>query len=113
MPDVDQGQSFNVARAGLPDIEPEASVFWKPLQRLFANGNPIDPVTILYYDLGEKGRLPFAAIGKTRGNRLILWPPSDARRPGEFASGDTFAMHHVTLELSSGETHFTNYATAG
>jgi hypothetical protein len=112
MPDVDQEQSFEIARAGLPDIEPQVSVVWKPLQRLFGDGNPIDPVTILYYDLREKGRLPFAAIGKTRGNRLILWPPSDARQPGEFASGEAFAMHHITLEFSSGETHFTKYATA-
>jgi hypothetical protein len=51
------------------------SVFWKPLYRLFDDGNPIDPVTILLYDLGPEKRLPFAALAKTRGNRLVLWPP--------------------------------------
>jgi hypothetical protein len=112
MSDPDQSNPFIVARAGLPDIDPRVSVVWKPLQRLFGDGNPIDPVTVLYYDLGNKRRLSFAAIGKTRGNRIILWPPSDASHPGTFASGDTFSIHHVTLELSSGETHFTRFSSA-
>jgi len=57
--------------------------------------------------MGDGKRLPFAAIGKTQGNRLILWPPSDACVPGEFADGDTFAVHHLTLEISNDKTHFT------
>lgn len=106
---MEQSETFEQARAGLPDVPPEMSVYWKPLYRLFDDGNPIDPVTILLYDLGAEKRLPFAALAKTRGNRLILWPPSDSREPHEFADGDAAPIHHVTLELSSGETHFTRF----
>lgn len=104
-----QGETFEEARAGLPDISQELSVYWKPLYRLFDEGNPIDPVTILLYDLGPDRRLPFAALAKTRGNRLILWPPSHAHEAHEFAKGDAVPIHHVTLELSNGETHFTRF----
>lgn len=113
MPDVEENQSFEVARAGLPDISQEMSVYWKPLYRLFDDGNPIDPVTILLYDLGAERRLPFAALAKTRGNRLILWPPTHAQEAHEFAKGDAIPLHHVTLELSNGETHFTRFGANG
>jgi hypothetical protein len=111
MPDMDQTESFEQARAGLPDISPDLSVYWKPLHRLFVpkDGTPLPPVTILLYDLGNENRLPFAAIAKTRKNRLILWPPSHAHKPHEFAEGDAFPIHHVTLELSNGKTHFTRF----
>lgn len=107
MPDVSETESFDEARAGLPDVSPEVSVFWKPLRRLFEDGSPIGPVTVLFYDVANGRHLPFAAVAKTRGNRLILWPPWDALEPGEFADGNTFPVHHVTLELANGETHFT------
>jgi hypothetical protein len=110
---MDQTGSFEEARAGLADVSPDVSVIWKPLHRLLQDGNPIDPVTILFYDIGDDRRLPFAAVAKTRGNRLVLWPPSDAREPGEFADGDTFPVHHATLELSNGETHFTRFDANG
>jgi len=113
MSDMDQTGSLEQARAGLPDVSPDASVFWKPLQRLFQDGNPIDPVTILFYDMGDGRRLPFVAIARTPGNRIILWPPSDALEPGEFADGHTFPVHHATLELPNGETHFTRFDPNG
>ena len=109
MPELDQTESFEEARAGLPDVSPDVSVPWKPLRRLFEDGNPIDPVTVLFYDMGDGRRLPFACIAKTGRDRLILWPPSNALEPGEFADGHTFAVHHATLELSNGETHFTRF----
>ena len=109
MSDVDQPGSGEVARAGEPNVAPDVSVFWKPLERLFRDGNPVDPVTVLLYDMGDGKRLPFAAIAKTRNNRLILWPPSSAAEPGEFADGHPFPVHHVTLELANGETHFTRF----
>lgn len=112
MGSANQSQTFEEARAGLLDICPFSSVIWKPLHRLLGDGNPIDPVTILYFDLGPKRRLPFAAISKTRGNRLVLWPPSDARQTGDFATGDRFAVHHITLELANGQTHFTRFDEA-
>jgi len=110
---MDHRKTAEQARAGLPDVSPNVSVFWKPLHRLFQDGNPIDPVTMLYYDLGPEKRLPFAAISKTKGNRLILWPPTDALEQGDFADGSTFAVHHVTLELSNNTTHFTRFDTTG
>ena len=57
MPDVSQTESFDEARARLPDVSPDVSVFWKPLRLLFQDGNPIDPVTVFFYDIGN-GRLP-------------------------------------------------------
>ncbi len=113
MSDVSQTESFDEARAGLPDVSPEVSVFWKPLRRLFEDGSPIGPVTVLFYDVGNGRSLPFASIAKTKGNRLVLWPPSDALQVGEFADGLTFAIHHVTLELANGETHFTCFEADG
>ncbi len=113
MPDMDQTESFEEARAGLPDVSPNVSVFWKPLRHLFEDGNPIDPVTVLFYDVGNGRHLPFAAVAKTRGNRLILWPPSDALQVGEFADGHSFPVHHVTLELPNGATHFTRFDANG
>ena len=113
MPEMDKTESFEEARAGLPNVSPDVSVFWKPLRRLFEDGSPTDPVTVLYYEVGNARRLPFATVTKTRGNRLILWPPSDALEPGEFADGSTFPIHHATLELSNGETHFTRFDADG
>jgi len=113
MDDMDQPKSFDEARAGLPDVSPQESVFWKPLRRLFEDGNPVDPVTVLFYDVGNARQLPFAAVGKTRGDRLILWPPWDALEPGVFEDGRTFPIHHATLELSNGETHFTRFDADG
>lgn len=113
MAGLNQPDEFAQARAEGPMLSPEVSVFWKPLRRMLEDGNPIDPVTILFYDVGDKRYLPFAAVSRTRGNRLILWPPSDARELGEFADGGAFPVHHVTLELSNGETHFTRYADDG
>lgn len=114
---MDPAESFEQARAGLPDVSPDVSVFWKPLQLLLQGGKkggkPIDPVTVLLYDMGDGRRLPFAAIGKTRRNLLILWPPSNALQPGEFADGNTFPIHHVTLVLRNGETHFTRFDEIG
>src|SRR3990172_6070693 len=109
MSDVEQPGSFEEDRAGLPDVSPDESVFWKPLHRLFHDGSPIDPVTVLSYQVGEGKCLPFAAITRTRGNRLVLWPPSDCLEPGEFTDGHTFPIHHATLELRNGETHFTRF----
>jgi hypothetical protein len=109
MSKIDQHQSFDDARAGLPDVSPDESVIWKPLHRLLAEGNPIDPVTVLCCEMGDGKRLPFATIAMTGGNRLLLWPPSDARSPGEFADGETFPIHHITLELSNSRTHFTRF----
>lgn len=106
-------QTFEQARAGLPDVCPYTSVLWKPLHRLLIDGKPIDPVTILYFDFGPDRRLPFAAISKTSGNRLILWPPSDAREPGDFATGERFAIHHVTLELANRKSHLTRFDEQG
>lgn len=62
---------------------------------------------MLFCDIGGGRRLPFAALARTKGNRLILWPPVNALEPVEFADGHTFPIHHATLELSNGETHFT------
>lgn len=113
MPDVGQTESFDEARAGLPNVSPDVSVFWKPLRRLFEDGRPIDPVTVLFYDVGDGRPLPFASIAKTRGDRLILWPPWDALQVNEFADGRTFPIHHVTLELANGKTHFTCFEADG
>ncbi len=113
MPDMDQTESFEEARAGLPDVSPNVSVFWKPLRRLFEDGSPIDSTTVLFYGVVNGRSLPFASIAKTKGNRLVLWPPSDALEPGEFADGSTFPIHHATLELSNGETHFTRFDADG
>lgn len=110
---MDQAESFEQARAGLPDVSPDVSVFWKPLQLLLQDGKPIDPVTVLFYNIGDGRRLPFAAIAKTRRNLLILWPPWNALEPGEFADGNTFPVHHVTLVLPNGETHFTRFDAIG
>ena len=110
---MDQAESFEQARAGLPDVSPNLSVLWKPLQLLLQDGNPIDPVTVLLYNIGDGRRLPFAAIAKTRRDLLILWPPSNALQPGEFADGNTFPVHHVTLVLQKGETHFTRFDAIG
>ena len=38
MPDVSQTESFDEARARLPDVSPDVSVFWKPLRLLFQDG---------------------------------------------------------------------------
>jgi hypothetical protein len=105
--------SFEQARAGLPDISPDVSVIWKPLQRLFQDGNPIEPVTILYYNIDDVKYLPFAAIAKTKGKRLILWPPWDTHGHSEFADGHTFRIDHATLELQSGKTHLTCFDANG
>ncbi len=92
-----------------PVVSPEVSVIWKPLQRLFADGSPASSVAILYFDVGSGRRLPFAAITRTRRNRLVLWPPSDARRAWRFQDGSDFHVHHVTLELDNGTTHLTHF----
>ncbi len=113
MPDMDHPESFEQVPTGLPPVSPDMSVFWKPLRLLLQNGNPIDPVTILYYTMGDNRRLPFAAITKTRRNLLILWPPCDALEPGEFMDGHTFPIHHATLELSTSQTHFTRFEANG
>jgi hypothetical protein len=113
MSDADRTESSEQERAGLPDVSPHVSVFSRPLQRLFQNGNPIDAVKVLFYNIGDGRHLPFAAISKTRGNRLVLWPPSDALEPGEFADGHTFAVDHATLELVNGKTHFTRFDENG
>lgn len=113
MPDADQAGSFQEARRGLPDVSADVSVFWKPLRRLIQDGNPVDPVTVLFYDMRDGKKMPFLSIAKTRGNRLIVWPPSDALEQGEFADGCAFAVDHATLELSSGETHFTRFDATG
>lgn len=113
MPDVSQTESLDEARARPPDVSPNVSVSWKPLRLLFQDGNPIDPVTVLFYDIGNGRHLPYASIAKTRGDRLILWLPSDALQVGEFADGRTFPIHHATLELANGETHFTCFEADG
>jgi len=107
MADTDKAQPQGQSRPGHSDVPPERSIYCKPLDGLFRYGKPVDPVTILSYDLGNGQRRAFAALAKSRGNRLILWPPSDAREAWEFANGDVGAVHHVTLELSNGKTHFT------
>jgi hypothetical protein len=109
MSEIYQNQSFDDARAGLPDVSPNESVIWKPLHRLLEEGNPVDPVTVLCFDMGDGKRLPFATIAMTGGNRLVLWPPADAREPGKFADGEAFPVHHITLELSNKRTHFTRF----
>jgi hypothetical protein len=113
MPDTDQTDSFDDARAGLPDVSPDVSVFWKPLRLLLQEGKPVGPVTVLFHDAGDGRLLPVVSIAKTTGDRLILWPPSDALQVGEFADGRTFPIHHVTLELASGATHFTQFEADG
>lgn len=115
MHDEDQPESFDHARAGLPDVAPDASVIWKPLRRLlqYDDGSPIDPVTVLSYKIGDGTHLPFASVARTRGNRLILWPPSGSSERTEFADGQVFPIHHVTLELANGRTHFTRFDVNG
>ncbi len=94
-------------------VSPDVSVYWKPLHRLLVDGRPAAPVTVLHYDSGNGKYLPFAAIEKTQANRLVLWPPSDARKPAEFVDGHTFPIQHVTLDLSNGRTHFTRFKANG
>ncbi len=113
MADIDQSETFEQARAELPDVSPHVSVFWKPLRCLLEEGKPIDPVTVLFYDLGDGKRLPFAAVAKTPGDRLILWPAWDASEPGESEDGQAFPIHHATLELANGRTHFTYFGAGG
>jgi hypothetical protein len=113
MSETHQNQSFEEARAGLPDASPHHSVIWKPLHRLLNEGNPVDPVTVLCFDMGDGRLLPFSSLGMTRGNRLVLWPPSDERKPGTFADGYELPIHHVTLELGNGQTHFTHFERTG
>jgi hypothetical protein len=38
-----QGETFEQARAGLPDVLRETSVYWKPLYRLIDDGTPVVP----------------------------------------------------------------------
>lgn len=95
--------------AGLPELSPYVSVIWKPMHRLLGEGNPTDPTSILHFDLGGGRHLPFAAVSKTRRNRVVLWPPFDSRQQARSAAGVDFPIHHVTLELSNGQTHFTRF----
>lgn len=109
MSDTDQTESFEQARAGVPNVSPEMSVIWKPLERLFRDGTPISALTVLAYNIGGSRLLPFSSFTKTQNDRLIFWPPIDADEPVRCLSGDRFSIHHVTLELSSGKTHFTSF----
>lgn len=89
------------------------SIFWKPLHRLLTEGAPASAVTFLCYDFGDERKLPFAAICKTRGNRLILWTPASSDEPATASDGDQFKIHHATLELASGQTHLTHFWRLG
>lgn len=104
---------FERERAGLPDMSPHLSVFWKPLRKLLELGNPVDPVTVVYLDFGSQGRYPVFSVAKTQGNRLILWPPSDTRVAVQPSRGDSYFVHHITLELRDGTSHFTSYDSDG
>jgi hypothetical protein len=64
---MDQTDSFDDVRAGLPDVSPDVSVFWKPLRLLLQEGKPVGPVTVLFHDAGDDRLLPDVSIAKTTG----------------------------------------------
>lgn len=96
-------------------VSPTVSVLWKPLARLLAykDGSELPPTTQLFLDSDAGVALPFVAVQKTRRNRLILWPPTDASTPARLSDGTSFPIDHVTLELkddiSKARTHLTHF----
>jgi len=88
--------------------------FWlRSIRYRTDEGKPLPQMTMLCLRLTTGKCLPFAIMTQTDNGRLIIWPPLPKNVPMLSDDGTKGVTDHVTLQLSSRESHVTSFSAKG